>query len=447
MPFTVTLSRRLVLATGAALLVPLPRAARAQGTAAATILSVADLHSAYGRMPQLLSAIRAEAADAGDAVIVLNGDLFELANPVATRSRGEADLAFLTALSEIAPTYVNLGNHEPDFVSDMAEVPEMIARTGAMPLSNIADARTGEPYAIPTATITLGGRDYTALALATDNLFTYPEAIRPQLAVPIPTTYASEIVPSLPDARVLLLSHAGVTADKEILPLLPAGSLAIGAHDHLTFTYREPLPYTQGGAWGRTLTRIDLAAEGEARFEQIDIDMDAEGDVDLAALIARLETEHLTEEDRTVVGTAPRTMDLREAILFAVEAVRERAGADLALLGHTTFGTGLKAGPVRRYDFDAYIRFDGDIVATEVDGATLRSILARANQHEAATLDERTGDYVHAAKVAVDDGETYRLATNGWTAMNQARYLGTEDLEFAPVEGLTLKGAVANALS
>jgi 2',3'-cyclic-nucleotide 2'-phosphodiesterase (5'-nucleotidase family) len=139
-------------------------------------------------------------------------------------------------------------------------------------------------------------------------------------------------------------------------------------------------------------------------------------------------------------------MDLREAILFAAEAVREGAGADIAVLGHTTFGTGLPAGPVRAYDFDAYIRFDGDIQLAEVDGATLRGILTLANQHEAASLDARTGDFIHAAEIEIDDGAVYQLATNGWTAMNQGRYLGTEDLAFAPAPGMMLKDAVKAAM-
>src|SRR6056297_1994157 len=38
---------------------------------------------------------------------------------------------------------------------------------------------------------------------------------------------------------------------------------------------------------------------------------------------------------------------------------------------------------------------------------------------------------------------TYRVAVNGWTAMNQGAYLGTDDLAFQPVDGLMLKAAVA----
>ena len=445
------LSRRLVLAGLAASALPRPlhadaHAAPAGGT---RILSVADLHSAYGRLPELLTLMRTEAEAADEVLVVVNGDLFELANPVATRSRGAADLAFLSALGELGPVIVNIGNHEPDFVADMAEVPDLLGGTGATVISNILDPRTGRLCAPVTTRAPVAGTETIVAGIATDNLFTYPEAIRTQVAIPKPVEYAEALIGRLSEAPMVLLSHAGVEADKAILPLLPAGSVVVGGHDHIELIHEEGGVYVHGGAWARVLSVLDVTA-GAGGFEvaarQVDVPAEGEGDAELAALIARLEDEHLTEADRAVLGTSPRAMDLRETILFAAEAVRERAGADLAVLGHTTFGAPLGAGPVRRYDFDAVVRFDGDIRVAEVDGATLRTILARANQHEAASLDARTGDYVHAAAIEVDDAATYRLATNGWTAMNQARYLGTEDLTFSPVEGLMLKAAVIDAL-
>lgn len=443
---TCTASRRIVvggLVASFAVSV-LPGVARA-ATGTTRILCIADLHSAYGRMPQMLAAMQAEAAAAEDVLTVLNGDLFELANPVATRSGGNADIAFLRALTQLGPVIVNLGNHEPDFVPDMTEIVALLTQAGATVLSNIADTRTGVPYAPATASVALAGRDFTVMALATDNLFTYPEAIRPQLDIPEPVAFARDALATLVEAPVLLLSHAGIVADKEILPMLPEGSLAIGGHDHLELVDRSVRPYAHGATWARVLTILDVGADS-VEVRQIDIAADGPADGTLAGLVARMEAEHLTPEDTAILGISPRAMDLNEAILFATEAVRVRADADVAVLGHTTFGTGLPQGPVRRYDFDAYIRFDGNIEVAQVDGKTLRSILGRANQFDATTLDARTGDYVHAADIQIDDAATYRLATNGWTAVNQASYLGTDALTFSPVDGLMLKSAVIDAL-
>lgn len=171
------------------------------------------------------------------------------------------------------------------------------------------------------------------------------------------------------------------------------------------------------------------------------------GDSALAELIAAAKAEHPTDAEREVIAKTAHPRDLPASILIAAEAVRAAVEADIAFLGHTTFGAPLAAGPLTRYDFDAFIRFDGDIRVAEVPGETLAAILARANQHLATRLEERTGDFVHARAIDIDPAQSYRVATNGWTAQNQAAYLGTTDLDFRPVDGAMLKAIVAAALA
>jgi 2',3'-cyclic-nucleotide 2'-phosphodiesterase (5'-nucleotidase family) len=292
------------------------------------VLAVADLHSAYGRMPELLALIRAEAEAAGDVLVLLNGDVFELANPVATRSRGAADMAFLRALAELGPVIVNIGNHQPDFVEAMIEVVALLEGAGATVIPNIVDPRTGRLYAPVLTRATLAGRETVVPGIATDNLFTYPEAIRPQLANPAPVDYAEALIGRLSCEPMILMSHAGVLADKAILPLLPDGSIALGGHDNLTLTHEGRACDAHGGAWGRVLTPLDVTAGDPGlvvEATQLDVPIEGAGDADRAAAIAALEAEHLTEEDRAMVGRSPRAMDLREAIRFAAEAVRARA--------------------------------------------------------------------------------------------------------------------------
>lgn len=222
----------------------------------------------------------------------------------------------------------------------------------------------------------------------------------------------------------------------------------IGAHDHLSFLHDDAAaPYVHGGSWGGMLTVIGVAPGRVPSVEMRVVSPDMPADEGLSALIAAALDEHLTDAEREVIGESTVARDLPASILFATEAVRAATGADIAMLGHTTFGQPIPMGPVTRYDFDAYIRFDGDLQVAEVTGEQLSAILTRANQHRAASLDQRTGDFVHAAEIDIDPAATYRLAVNGWTATNQGAYLGTEDLSFAPVEGLALKAVVAEALA
>jgi len=229
---------------------------------------------------------------------------------------------------------------------------------------------------------------------------------------------------------------------------MPEGALALGAHDHLDFQTQETgQTYLHGASWGTKLGVVTLAEGGAvAGYEMRPVGTDAP-DSALTEAIAAAKAEHLTDEDTAVIAEFAEARDIHASILLAAEAVRIATGADVAVLGHTTFGAPLAAGPLTKYDFDAFIRFDGGLSVTEVSGERLAEILTRANQFLAEGLDGRTGDYVHVADLDIDPAATYRLATNGWTALNQESYLGTTDLEFAEAEGLRLKAVVRDHLA
>ena len=102
------------------------------------VLAMCDLHSAYERTGQLLAALAAEiAAHPVPHVIAIDGDIFEHGNVAAVRSGGEIDWAFLAALPKLAPTVVNLGNHDNDITTDLAEV---VARLRGLGVSEIGRA-------------------------------------------------------------------------------------------------------------------------------------------------------------------------------------------------------------------------------------------------------------------------------------------------------------------
>ncbi|WP_372424500.1 metallophosphoesterase [Salinarimonas chemoclinalis] len=458
-PVACTISRRHVLQAAAVLplAAALPRGARAAPSVAGDVLLIvmSDLHSPYRRLPAILSAVRAiAAANPGRPMaILINGDVFERGNVAALRSRAAADWMFLEALAREAPVVLNLGNHETAILDDMASLPPEAAARGVALVSNLIDARTGRLFAPAVQRLALGGRRLAVVGLATDNPFVYRQPVRDTLVLVDPVDHAEAALAPLSagaDATVVL-SHAGVVADKAILPGLADGTLLVGGHDHLSFEHAAGATrYVHTGSWGAELAVVGIGF-AEGADPRIDLAHHAVGvaddaDPDLAAAIDAILAEHLTEADRVVIADLDRARDLPESILLATEAVRAAAEADVAFLGHTTFGAPLAAGPLTAYDFDAFVRFDGDIRVAEVDGATLAAMLARANQHRAASLDARTGDFVHAAEIAVDPGARYRVAVNGWTATNQEAYLGTRDIAFVPVEGLALKAVVAEAL-
>lgn len=416
------------------------------------VVILSDLHSAYERMGQLLSAIEKQvASNEGPHLVVLNGDLFESGNVVATRSGGEIDWAFLAALAKVAPTVVNIGNHEPDLDNDLANFVTRARGLGVTVLSNIIDKRTGAPYTQASAQLTLDGRSITIAGFATDAIKTYPKATRDMLDIPRPVEWAKKNLPGVlkSDSINIVLSHAGVVADRDILPILPEGTLIIGGHDHLNLTHEQGATrYVHTGSWSTAITVASIAAPGTAAaLQRVDIDAAGAPSAALKDLIPAVLARHLTDEDRATVGKSAKTMTVDEVGRFVADVMTKKTKADVGFVGHTSFGAGLPQGEVNRYSFNASVRFDGKLMRTEVDAATLGAILTRCNQEGDIPLAARTGDYLHAAPVDLPKKERYTLVCNDWSAINQKSYFGREDLVFSEVADAKLKQAVLDTLA
>jgi 2',3'-cyclic-nucleotide 2'-phosphodiesterase (5'-nucleotidase family) len=450
-PRPVSLSRRRMLAllAGTAIAPMMPRAARAADKADFKIIILSDLHSAYERLPHMLAAIEASVADAGAPVLIaINGDLFEAGNVVATRSKGSVDWAFVGRLTKLAPVVLNIGNHEPDLEPDLADVVARARALGVTVLSNIIDARTGQPYAPASAEITLGARKLTIAGIAVNAINTYPKAIRPTLTIPDPVAWSSEHLPALLTGTDfnLVLSHAGVTPDKRILPLLPDGTLLVGGHDHLVFSHEQGATrYVHTGSWSRGFAVAAITGK-EIQLERHEIALDAPKDPQLAGLVEAALAAHLTDAERAVVAHAAHAYGLDEAGREVARLIAKAHGADVGLVGHTTFGTGFPAGEISRYAFDSVVRFEGKLMIAEMDGADLARIFAVANQDREMPLAERMGDFVYANPVEPVPGRTYRVVANDWTVINRKSYLGREDLAFAPLPDALLKPTVLAGL-
>jgi 2',3'-cyclic-nucleotide 2'-phosphodiesterase (5'-nucleotidase family) len=433
----------------AALLPALASPALAQGGPAARLIILSDLHSAYERSAQLLKAVAAEIASSpAPAAILINGDVFELGNVVATRSAGVVDWLLLRKLAALGPTVLNIGNHEPDFDNDLAAVVKKARDIGVAVVSNIVDARTGALYANAAASLELGAVPIRLAGIATSAINTYPKTTREQLEIPDPASWAIESLPSLVEGGLaVILSHAGVVADRAILPVLAPGSLLIGGHDHLIIDHAEGTTrYVHTGSWSNMFTVVDVAVNRALSTRRIHVALDDSVDEEIATLVAATMSEHLTDGERAVVGYRATPLSLGETARFAAASLAAAGGADVGFIGHTTFGTGLPRGEISRYAFDSVVRFDGKLMRAEVGQATLDAILARSNQEADIPLAARTGDFLYAAPEARGK-DRYVIVANDWSAVNQKTYFGREDLVFAEIPDLRVKAVIAAALA
>jgi 5'-nucleotidase/UDP-sugar diphosphatase len=417
----------------------------------ALVILAGDQHSAYERTAQVVATVdRLKAAHPGlPLAILLNGDTLEHGNVVARRSAGAVDFAMFAALARRAPTIINIGNHEPEFY-DLTETVERLRATGVTVVCNIMNRATGQPFAPAVTKLRLGRDEFNVVGVTTDNLATYRVAVRPALDLADPVVWAQRNFSTLlaGDAPAIVLSHAGIKADRGIMPLVPAGALLAGAHDHQRFVHPfDRGVYVHSGSWNEYLTLAWLHRDeaGRPRWvaEQIAVPADGPADADLVALIRETRAKHLTPEDTAVVAHTGAALGPTEAARMVVGLLREATGVDAAFIGNTTFGAGLPAGGVSREEFDACVRFDGTIFTAEVDGARLQKLLAAANLGPDTPFELRHGEFSHAAGPGdIDPAKTYRLATTDWGARNTARYFGEPAITWREQAGLRLKAAV-----
>jgi 5'-nucleotidase/UDP-sugar diphosphatase len=421
----------------------------------ALVVVVADQHSAYERAAQLVARVdRLKADNPGvPLAVMIDGDAFELGNGVAKRSGGAIDFAIFRALAQRAPTVLNLGNHEPEFAG-MAETVERLRETGIVVIGNAVNRATGQLFAPSSTRVRLGMHDAVIVGITTDDLATYRAAIRPTLDLVAPAVWAKQNLPELyANAEVrVLLSHAGLAADRSILPILPDGTLFAGAHDHLRFVHRSgQTVYFHSGSWNTFVSIASLSRTGDAltwNVEQAEISVDDPADAAISSAIAETSKQFLTDEDRVVLGSLDRAMNPTDAARWVVASVRCAAAVDAAFIGATTFGGGLPAAGVTRAALDSCVRFDGGISTGEIDGATLKAILGRANQGPDTPFEERRGENLVCDAIAgIEPDRRYRIAVSDWIARNPKKYLGVDTIELTPQPELRLKAIAAAELS
>jgi 2',3'-cyclic-nucleotide 2'-phosphodiesterase (5'-nucleotidase family) len=424
------------------------------GEVEALLIVTGDQHSAYERTAQfvgLVERLRLKNPDLPIAVL-LDGDTQEYGNVIARRSHGAIDFEMFRELANRVPTFLNLGNHDPEFY-DVAETVKRVRATGVVPISNLRDRSTGQYFTDPAVALKLGRIDTVLVGVTTDHLATYRVPIRPQLQPHEPVAWGRDNLPRLAkQAPLIVLSHAGLDADRELLKIVPDGTLFAGAHDHLRFVHEQGRTvYFHSGCWNSHASLVWLRQGlGGALLwtvEQVELSETGAADVPMANFIQRTRRQYVTPEDLASVGRQRTALTPGAAARFVAAALRDAAHVDAAFIGNTTFGGGLPAGEISRLAFDACVRFDGAIFTTEIDGVRLRELVARANQNVNTPFAERQGDFlVAAAPEAIAPDRRYRIATTDWGARNSERYFGSADISWKPVADLKLKAIAIEAL-
>ena len=187
---------------------------------------------------------------------------------------------------------------------------------------------------------------------------TYPKASRDQLLIPAAADWArANLSDSLSGAdKIMVMSHAGVVADRDILPLLPAGALMLGGHDHLLFQHRQGASvYVHTGSFTSAYTVAEFEAGGSVTAASHPVSTDGPASPVLAALAAKTMADTLTPDERAILWTSRRAVSLGDTGRIIASGMARATGAHAGFVGHTTLGAAAPVGPVNRYVFDSIV--------------------------------------------------------------------------------------------
>jgi len=200
---------------------------------------------------------------------------------------------------------------------------------------------------------------------------------------------------------VMVLSHIGERKDRELAAAVPEIDLIIGGHSHTAMARGVTVNgvlIAQTGQYADNLGRVDLTLDMETgklldrSAELLPVPKDIVPDPALEAAIA------VAEEEARVYRSRPLG-ELQQPLMldhfaecdmgnWAADVLRERMGAEVAIVSGGLFHTGLEAGTVTLGDMDKACFSTANPQLSLVTGAQLKAALERG-------LDEELTHYYH----------------------------------------------------
>jgi 2',3'-cyclic-nucleotide 2'-phosphodiesterase (5'-nucleotidase family) len=91
--------------------------------------------------------------------------------------------------------------------------------------------------------------------------------------------------------------------------------------------------------------------------------------------------------------------------------MRLKMAGNVVLFNYSSFGSGLKQGPLAICQFNQFMGFENKPVVATLDGNDLKQILARANRHQKNEFDKPGGDFVFAYDINPEPDRYYKMVT------------------------------------
>jgi 5'-nucleotidase/UDP-sugar diphosphatase len=383
-------------------------------------------HKAFGSDEVLggvaYSAWRADALRKGRPTILLAaGDMMQ-GNNWANFFQGRPVIEVMNAMGFDA---MALGNHEFDFGQGVLKERISEARFPVL-CANVEGIAGIKPYTIKE----VNGVRIAIIGVVTQDapVTTHPKNVV-GLTFSAPFTAAEKYVKELRHKVdiVLVLSHMGLNQDMLLASRVKGIDVIVGGHTHsklVNYMRINSTVVVQAWEHGLALGVLDLAvkdgkiANVKSHLEEINpAKMKKQPAVD--AIVEKYEKQIDAVMDQPV-GEAEVDLDgknvrLRETNLgnFVADIIREKAGADGAIINGGGIRTSISKGIVRVKDVYSVLPFDNYIVAIRLTGRRIREAL----EHGVSGVEDEEGRFPQISGLAFAYSKSARKGSRVKTIM------------------------------
>ncbi len=316
------------------------------------------------------------------------GDNFQ-GTAISGVTRGASQI---TLMNIIHPDAVAIGNHEFDYgwqnIDSLIRLKAMYNFVN----SNISH-KNGKSFAPPYIIKQLGRLKIAIIGLTTDDLknLTIPEKIDDLKIVLCDVAlkkYLAE-VNKLKPTIIIVISHIGVDADRELAKKFPEVNIFVGGHSHTAL--REPINenrsvIVQAGSRGQFVGELDL-----------NIDLDGDSLLSYSGKLIETKNNRITPDPSIVqqieIMEAPvaakyaetigvlkkdwRAHDRKNNNLAAFEAMvfREYLGTDIGIINYGGLRKSLPAGNITMRDIYEINPFENEMVKFKLLGSEIKRAL------------------------------------------------------------------------
>jgi 2',3'-cyclic-nucleotide 2'-phosphodiesterase (5'-nucleotidase family) len=331
------------------------------------------------------------------SLLLAAGDMIQ-GNAWANLVRGKSTIEVMNAMKFDAMV---VGNHEFDFGPKVLKERMAQAR---FPLlgANVKGFPALKPYIVKN----LQGVRIAIIGVVTPEtpVVTHPRNVA-GLTFSTPESAVRKYLQELKGRAdiIVVLSHCGFQADKELAARVPGIDVIVGGHSHTKMLQPEQVGQTiivQAWEHAKALGVLNLRVKDgkvigfDGALEEISPATGA-ANGQVQDIIARYERQTGALLNRTIgetqVGLDAEHVRAGETNLgdFVADVMRQAAGAEVAIINGGGIRTGVAPGKIAVKDIYAVLPFDNYLVAISLTGAQLKAAL----EHGVSRLEKPVGSF------------------------------------------------------